>query len=104
MAAVAAPLYNSRLAKFHFTLNQDKLAVPLVKDRLCSSSELVGWRDVPDGAVQPPVIVVVHIALDQLPGFFERQWHIWSNALPLERTVDPASLKCVLTPSLSIMA
>ncbi len=31
MAAVAAPLYNSRLAKFHFTLNQDKLAVPLVR-------------------------------------------------------------------------
>jgi hypothetical protein len=41
-------------------------------------------RDVADGAVQTHVVVTLHVALNQTPSIFQRQWCARADALPFQ--------------------
>ena len=61
-------------------------------DLLLPPSKHVLRRDVARRAVQPNVVVVVHVSAYQTPCIIERQWRSWPDALPFERFVPALDL------------
>ena len=58
--------------------------IPLGLNLALIPGEHVLRRDVPDGAVQPNVVVMLHVTLNQTPCIFQRQRRASADALPFE--------------------
>jgi len=64
-----------------------QLPVALRVDRGLPTPEHVVGRYVPDRAVQPDMVIVVHILLNQAFRVFQRQWRSLPNAFSFQRLV-----------------
>ena len=64
-----------------------QLPVALRVDRGLPTPEHVVRRYVPNRAVQPDMVIVVHILLNQAFRVFQRQWRSLPNAFPFQRLV-----------------
>src|ERR1039457_2882985 len=64
-----------------------QLSVPLGMDLLLPPCRHVVRRDVADGAVQADVVVMLDVALHQMPRIFQRQRRSRTNALALQQFV-----------------
>src|SRR6516165_4951837 len=80
--AAILPLFPRRL----------QFPIPLLVNLLLPPGEHVLGRDVPDGAVQTHVVVMLHVALDQTPCVFQRQRRSRPNALAFQRLVPALNL------------
>ena len=69
-----------------------QLAVAFRVDLLLTARQHVLRRDVAGGTVQADVVVMLHVALDQTPRIFQRQWRSRPDALPFERRVPAFDL------------
>jgi len=61
--------------------------VSLFKDFYVSAFEFIQWGDVPDGAVQPGLIVIRDVLLDYSTGIFEGKWYPGADAFFLDSSV-----------------
>ena len=64
-----------------------EFAVASVEDRLLAASELVGGRDVAQGAVQPRVVVMLDELRDDATGLVQRQRRFLADAIVLDGAV-----------------
>jgi len=64
-----------------------QLAVAFRLNLLLTPRQHVPRCDVADGAVQPDIVVMLHVALDQTPRIFQRQRRSRSNAFAFQRFV-----------------
>ncbi len=60
---------------------------PLAVNLDLSACKHIVWRHISDGAVQPDVVITVHILLDQAFCIFERKRRSRSNAFAFQRLV-----------------
>ena len=68
----------------------------MLEDRFLSPGQLVGGRDVADGAVQPDGIVMLDIPGDGLAGLFQRQGCFRPDTFVLEASVPAFQLAVAL--------
>ena len=99
----AAPLAPPHLALLASLL---QLPVALRVDRGPPTREHVVRRHVPDRAVQPDKVIVIHILLNQAFRIFQRQGRSLPNAFPFQRLVPalelPVGVSCQLRHNVTL--
>src|SRR5438445_10521482 len=81
------------LAASHLALLACLLQFPVALrvDRDLPTREHVVRRHVPDRAVQPDMVIAIHILLNQALRVFQRQWRSLPNAFLFQRLVPAAT-------------
>ena len=69
-----------------------QLAVAFRVDLLLTPRQHVPRRDVSGGTVQADIVVMLHVAFDQTPRIFQRQWRSRPNAFAFQRLVPALDL------------
>ena len=77
-------------------LRFDEFLLPLLQNEGIPSVELVHWRQVVDGTMEPVVIVGLDKGRHHPPGFFDRTGGLGPKALFFERLMPPFDLAVAL--------